>query len=118
MSRLELIGVEGLAEVQPGDDLGRLIGAAATLQNGDVLVVAQKVVSKSEGRIIDLGTVTASADAVRIASGLVAAPDPRMVQVVLEERSRSAVVQSPDHRDPPRLRLRERRRRPFQRSWL
>ena len=88
MSRLELIGVEGLAEVQPGDDLGRLIGAAATLQNGDVLVVAQKVVSKSEGRIIDLGTVTASAEAVRIASGLVAAPDPRMVQVVLDESVR------------------------------
>ena len=57
MKRIELIGVEGLPEVKPGDDLGELISAHSTLQPGDVVVVAQKVVSKSEGRIIRLEDV-------------------------------------------------------------
>ena len=88
MTRFELIAVEGLPEVRPGDDLGELISSRSTLQAGDILVVAQKVVSKSEGRVLSLDTVTASDDAVRIASGLIADPDPRMVQVVLDESVR------------------------------
>jgi coenzyme F420-0:L-glutamate ligase/coenzyme F420-1:gamma-L-glutamate ligase len=88
VKRLELIGVQGLPEVQPGDDLGTLISERANLQPGDVVVVAQKVVSKSEGRIVDLNTVTASDQAVVIASRLIANPDPRMVQVVLDESVR------------------------------
>ena len=88
MNHLELIGVEGLPEVRPGDDLGALIAEHARLQAGDVLVVAQKVVSKVEGRIIDMNDVTASEEAVRIAPRLVARPDPRMVQVVLDESVR------------------------------
>ena len=52
MKRLELIGVAGLPEVRPGDDLGRLIAERAVLQAGDAIVVAQKVVSKSEGRLV------------------------------------------------------------------
>ena len=88
MTRLELIAVAGLPEVRPGDDLGELIGSRSTLKPGDILVVAQKVVSKSEGRLISLHTVTASDEAVRIASDLVADPDPRMVQVILDESVR------------------------------
>lgn len=88
MKRVELIGVEGLPEVQPGDDLGGLIAGRASLQSGDVLVVAQKVVSKSEGRLVKLASVTAGDEAVRIAPGLIANPDPRMVQVVLDESVR------------------------------
>ncbi|HSS60348.1 MAG TPA: coenzyme F420-0:L-glutamate ligase [Candidatus Limnocylindrales bacterium] len=88
MKRLELIGVEGLPEVRPGDDLVRLISAHASLSDGDILVVAQKVVSKAEGRLVDLASVTPSEEAVRIASRLVAAPDPRMVQVILDESVR------------------------------
>lgn len=88
MSRVELIGVEGLPEIRAGDDLGALIGARATLAAGDVLVVAQKVVSKSEGRLVDLDTITASEKAVEIAARLIAAPDPRAVQVVLDESVR------------------------------
>jgi coenzyme F420-0:L-glutamate ligase/coenzyme F420-1:gamma-L-glutamate ligase len=49
--RLEIWGVEGLPEVRPGDDLGALISAAASLQDGDVLVVTSKIVSKAEGRL-------------------------------------------------------------------
>jgi coenzyme F420-0:L-glutamate ligase/coenzyme F420-1:gamma-L-glutamate ligase len=88
VTRFELIAVGGLPEVRPGDDLGELISSRSTLQAGDILVVAQKVVSKSEGRVLSLDTVTASDDAVRIASGLIADPDPRMVQVVLDESVR------------------------------
>ena len=88
MRRVELLGVEGLPEVRPGDDLAVLIAERASLQNGDVLVVAQKVVSKSEGRLVELETVTASDEAKQIAPLLVAAPDPRMVQVILDESAR------------------------------
>jgi coenzyme F420-0:L-glutamate ligase / coenzyme F420-1:gamma-L-glutamate ligase len=88
VKRLELIGVAGLPEVLPGDDLGRLIAEGAALEAGDAVVVAQKVVSKSEGRLVDIATVTASDEAVRIAAGLIARPDPRMVQVVLDESVR------------------------------
>ena len=88
MTRLELIGVEGLPEVRPGDDLGELISSQSQVQNGDVLVVAQKVVSKSEGRMVNLQSVVATDEAVQIASRLVANPDPRMVQVVLDESIR------------------------------
>ena len=88
MRRLELLGVAGLPEVRPGDDLGDLITTLATFEAGDVLVVAQKIVSKSEGRLIDFTTVTAGEEAKRIAPRLLAAPDPRMVQVVLDESVR------------------------------
>ena len=88
MTHLELIGVEGLPEVRPGDDLGELIGSRSKFEPGDVIVVAQKVVSKTEGRIVSLQTVTASSEAVRIASDLVAGPDARMVQVILDESVR------------------------------
>ncbi len=88
MTNLELLGVEGLPEVRPGDDLGELIAARARLRAGDIVVIAQKVVSKSEGRFVDLRTVEAGDEARKIASRLVAEPDPRFVQVVLDESVR------------------------------
>lgn len=102
MTRFELIAVEGLPEVRPGDDLGELISSRSKLETGDILVVAQKIVSKSEGRLVSLRTVTAGEEAVRIASRLVASPDPRMVQVVLDEsvrviRSERALITETRH---------------------
>ena len=88
MRRLELIAVEGLPEVRPGDDLSRMISEHAALQAGDVVVVAQKVVSKAEGRLVELSHVKAGDEAVRISARLIAKPDPRMVQVVLDESVR------------------------------
>lgn len=88
MNGLELFAVDGLQEIRPGDDLGELISTRAKLQAADVLVVAQKVVSKSEGKLRDLATVTASDEAKQIAGQLVALPDPRLVQVVLDESVR------------------------------
>ena len=88
MKHVELIGVEGLPEIRPGDDLAALIAGRSTLVDGDVVVIAQKVVSKSEGRLVDIDSVTAGDEAKRIAPGLIAAPDPRIVQVVLDESVR------------------------------
>ena len=88
MRRLELIAVEGLPEVRPGDDLSRMISEHAALQAGDVVVVAQKVVSKAEGRLVELSHLKAGDEAVRISARLIAKPDPRMVQVVLDESVR------------------------------
>ena len=84
---LELRGIEGLPEIRPGDDLAALIvERAGQLGDGDVIVVAQKVVSKSEGRIRTLTDVTPSQRAVALARKLEA--DARMVQVVLDETVR------------------------------
>jgi len=88
VNRIELLAVEGLPEVHPGDDLGDLISTQAKLEPRDVLVVAQKVVSKSEGRLRDLASVVATDEARRIATQLVAQPDPRLVQVILDESVR------------------------------
>ena len=88
MSSIQLIPVEGLPEVSAGDDLAQLITAHAELAAHDVLVVAQKVVSKSEGRLVRLSDVSASDEARAIAPRLIAQPDPRVVQVVLDESVR------------------------------
>jgi len=85
---LEVLAVEGLPEVHPGDDLAQLIATNASIEGGDVVVVAQKVVSKTEGRMRKLSDVAASDEATRIAPHLIAAPDPRFVQVVLDESVR------------------------------
>jgi coenzyme F420-0:L-glutamate ligase/coenzyme F420-1:gamma-L-glutamate ligase len=86
--RVEVLGIEGLPEVHPGDDLAKLIAERADLLDGDVVVVAQKIVSKAEGRIRRLADVVATDEARAIAERLVAAPDPRAVQVVLDESAR------------------------------
>jgi coenzyme F420-0:L-glutamate ligase/coenzyme F420-1:gamma-L-glutamate ligase len=84
---LELRGVEGLPEIRPGDDLAALIvDAASPLRNGDVIVVAQKVVSKAEGRLRNLSDVIPSRRAGELAHKL--AGDPRLVQVILDESTR------------------------------
>jgi coenzyme F420-0:L-glutamate ligase/coenzyme F420-1:gamma-L-glutamate ligase len=88
VKRIEILGVDGMPEVNTGDDLGDLICSRARLAPGDVVVVAQKVVSKSEGRFRDLATVIASDEAVQLASHLIASPDPRIVQVILDESVR------------------------------
>jgi coenzyme F420-0:L-glutamate ligase/coenzyme F420-1:gamma-L-glutamate ligase len=51
-SRYEVFGVEGLPEVRPGDDVAALVAGACELQDGDVVVVTSKVLSKAEGRLV------------------------------------------------------------------
>jgi coenzyme F420-0:L-glutamate ligase/coenzyme F420-1:gamma-L-glutamate ligase len=91
MTKLELVGVPGLPMVQAGDDLAALIAAAldrAAIRPvaGDALVVAQKIVSKAEGRMVDLSTVTPSRRAVDIGAEI--GKDPRLVEVILSESRR------------------------------
>lgn len=84
---IELRPVTGLPEVVPGDDLARLIEAGgAELCAGDIVVVAQKAVSKAEGRLVDMATVRPTPAAISLAGSLDA--DPRQVQVVLDETVR------------------------------
>ena len=56
MADLEIIAIHDIGEVRPGDDLANLIAAAddADLRDGDCLVITQKVVSKAEGRLVDI----------------------------------------------------------------
>jgi coenzyme F420-0:L-glutamate ligase / coenzyme F420-1:gamma-L-glutamate ligase len=89
--RLLVSGIHGLPEIRPGDDLARLIVDAARAQNdplrdGDVLAVAQKVVSKSEGRIVYLPDVTPSPKALEMAAE--AGKDARQLEVVLSETAK------------------------------
>lgn len=83
---IQLIPVLGLPEIQRGDDLGELIGARARLAPGDVLVVAQKVVSKSEGRVRHLSAIEPGEEARRLGAEI--AHDPRLVQAILDETRR------------------------------
>jgi coenzyme F420-0:L-glutamate ligase/coenzyme F420-1:gamma-L-glutamate ligase len=90
-ARLELIALPGLPMVRAGDDLPDLIAAALTragiaLRDGDVVVVAQKIVSKAEGRAVDLAAVEPSPEAVELARDV--GKDPRLVEVVLRESTR------------------------------
>lgn len=83
---MEIVPVTGLPEVRAGDDLAALIAAGAELRAGDVVVVAQKAVSKAEGRLRDLRDVQVGERARELAARLAA--DPRMIQVVLDEAVR------------------------------
>lgn len=89
-NELRLIALRGLPAVAPGDDLAALLLAAAAAQGlalaGGVLVVAQKIVSKAEGRSRTLADVEPSAQARRIAAA--DGKDPRHVEVVLRETAR------------------------------
>jgi coenzyme F420-0:L-glutamate ligase/coenzyme F420-1:gamma-L-glutamate ligase len=90
-SQLQLWAVPGIPLVSAGDDLAALVverlhAARMELQDGDVLVFAQKIVSKSEGRRVDLATVVPSARAQEIAQ--IARKDPRLVEVILGESRR------------------------------
>ncbi|HUK44692.1 MAG TPA: coenzyme F420-0:L-glutamate ligase [Gaiellaceae bacterium] len=82
---IEIIPVGGLPEVREGDDLGALIAGGAELRESDVVVVAQKVVSKAEGRVVRLEGVEPSRDAVELAGP---ETDLRQLEVILSETAR------------------------------
>ena len=82
---IEILAVEGLPEIREGDDLGALIADAAPLEAGDVVVVAQKVVSKAEGRVVSLDTVEPSERARRLAGP---GTNLQQLEVILSETAR------------------------------
>lgn len=88
---ISIVPVEGLPEIREGDDLVALIAERAELRDGDVLVVAQKVVSKAEGRVVRLADVKPSEEARRLAGG----EDPRRLEVILREANRIVRTRAP-----------------------
>jgi coenzyme F420-0:L-glutamate ligase/coenzyme F420-1:gamma-L-glutamate ligase len=83
--------VAGLPEIREGDDLGTLVADAVELEDGDVVVLAQKIVSKSEGRVVRLDDVEPSETAREIAGN----EDPRRIEVILREAARIVRVRPP-----------------------
>lgn len=95
--QLTLIALKGIPLVQPGADLSSLIADALTrlgetLVDGDILVVAQKIVSKSENRLVEIATITPSTQAETLAK--LVDKDPRVVEVILRE-SRAVIREKP-----------------------
>jgi len=90
-AKLTLTALSGIKLVEPGDDLGAItieafIANGLVPETGDVLVVAQKIVSKAEGRYVDIATVRPSERATALAAEV--DKDPRFVEVVLSESER------------------------------
>jgi coenzyme F420-0:L-glutamate ligase/coenzyme F420-1:gamma-L-glutamate ligase len=88
---LTVVGLQHIPEVRPRDNLGRMIAIAATrqgvqLKRNDIVVVAQKIVSKAEGRFVSLSKIKPSALAKEMARGM--RKDPRHVEVILHETKR------------------------------
>ena len=88
---VQIFPLPGLPEIRPGDDLARLILGAVRMQefsiaSGDVLVIAQKIVSKAEGRIVSLDSIVPSERAAKWAQEW--AKDPRVIELVLRESKR------------------------------
>jgi coenzyme F420-0:L-glutamate ligase/coenzyme F420-1:gamma-L-glutamate ligase len=95
MSELRVIGLEGIPEVTAAADLGLLVADAAAraggLEPGDVVVVAQKVVSKAEDRVVELTNVAPS----RFAHGISGGRDPRQTEAILRETARIVRLRPP-----------------------
>ena len=86
-----MIPVRGLPEVREGDDVAGLVAAAAELEPGDVVVVAHKIVSKAEGRVVRLDEIEPSAQARELAAG----EDPRRLEAILSESARLVRTRPP-----------------------
>jgi coenzyme F420-0:L-glutamate ligase/coenzyme F420-1:gamma-L-glutamate ligase len=103
---VSLLPIRGLPLIRPGDDLAALLlaalqGAGETLQSGDVLVLAQKIVSKAEGRVVSLAAVHPSDRARELA--VRTEKDPRLVELILQEsrevlRTRPGLIVVEDRR--------------------
>ena len=88
--RLEIFAPETFPLVEPGDSLPQLIldtlqQEQIPLQQGDLLVLAQKIISKSEGRYVDLPDISPTDEALELAR--TCDKDPRLVQLILDESS-------------------------------
>jgi coenzyme F420-0:L-glutamate ligase/coenzyme F420-1:gamma-L-glutamate ligase len=86
VSPVAVLPVVGLPGIGPGDELGAMIAAAAELEDGDIVVIAQKVVSKAEGRQRRLADVEPGAHATELGASL--DKDPRLVELILAESER------------------------------
>ena len=102
---ISLIPVTKIPEIKPNDDLAAIIHNAAsdsglTIEQGDILVIAQKIVSKAENRIVDLNNVTPSPYAHTLSKEV--SKDPRLIEVILSETTKIIKM---DQRKPEKGRL-------------
>ena len=90
IAQIEITAIPGVPDIQPGDDLPRLLGdcleIAGGLKDGDILCVAHKIISKAEGNIIDLSQVNPSSEAQDLAGKI--NKNPAKVEVVLRQSNR------------------------------
>ena len=97
MKSISIIGIEGLPIIYPGDDLPKLIMDACEkeniiIENGDILVVTQKIISKSESCLVDLNTITPSNLAKKWA--IEWDRDPRLIELVFQKSKRISKMQN------------------------
>jgi len=95
MKTLNLYALEGIPEIRQGDDIGTIIWEAAkkekfSFENGDIVVVTSKIVSKAEGRLIDTYKVKPSKETIALAKKL--EMDPRKLEVILRETKRVLII--------------------------
>jgi coenzyme F420-0:L-glutamate ligase / coenzyme F420-1:gamma-L-glutamate ligase len=88
---VNVLPVTGLPEIREGDDLGAMIAERCELEDGDVLVVAQKAVSKAEGRVVRLDELEPSARALELAED----DDPRRTEAILREAAEIVRIRPP-----------------------
>jgi len=93
MLNISIIPLHGLPEIQPGDDLAARLAPLIHPHPGDILVVTQKIVSKSENRFVSLTEITPGVEAIRLAT--ITAKDPRLVELVLMEST--AILRAAPH---------------------
>ncbi len=91
VSEIQIIGIDGIPEIQPDDALGQIIlrsmaTSQAPIRQGDILIVTHKVVSKSEGQLVNLATIEPSPFAATFAAQW--GKDARQIEVVLRESAR------------------------------
>jgi len=95
MTEIRIIGLEGIPEIHPGEDVAAHVAAAAErqggLEDGDVVVIAHKAVSKAEGRVVELASVRPS----RYGEQISADRDPRQTEVILGETARIVRLRPP-----------------------
>jgi len=91
LPELRVIPLGGIPEVTHGDDLAELVAGSVELEDDDVVVLAQKIVSKAEGRVVHLDEIEPSARALELAGDL----DPRRVEVILRESIQIVRVRPP-----------------------
>lgn len=89
---ISIVGVHGLPEVREGDDVAALVAERAEIRERDVVVIAHKVVSKAEGRVVRLDALDASDRARELAAG---ERDPRELEAILRETRRVVRERAP-----------------------
>jgi coenzyme F420-0:L-glutamate ligase/coenzyme F420-1:gamma-L-glutamate ligase len=102
IEQMQMIAVTGIPDIAPGDDVATEINKALaklslTFEDGDILVIAHKIVSKAEGRIVKLSDVKPSEQAFELAEQL--NKDPAKVQCVLDESKRIVRTNKHPHQE-------------------